>query len=74
MKTYSHGEYNYYVTTALNRLRTSPPGGAVNADANADTFIASKEMHTWHTAHESQPEIAMQNDMGGIGSLFKFKK
>lgn len=73
-KDYSHGEFNYHITTALNRLKTSPPGGAVNADANADTFIASKEMHNWNVAKESRPETPQSNDMGGIGSTFRFKK
>ena len=73
-KSYSHGEFNYHVTTALNRLKTSPPGGAINADSNADTYIASKEMHVWNVGHESRPETPQNNDMGGIGSTFKFKK
>jgi hypothetical protein len=73
-KTYSHGEYNYYITTALNRLNTSPPGGAINADSNGDTYVSSKEMHAWEAARESMPETPQSNDMGGIGSLFRFKK
>lgn len=73
-KTYSHGEFNYHITTALNRLKPTPPGGAVNADANADTFIASKEMHNWNVSKESRPETPQSNDMGGIGSTFRFKK
>jgi len=73
-KDYSHGEFNYHITTALNRLKTSPPGGAVNADANSDTYIASKEMHTWNVAKESRPETPQSNDMGGIGNTFRFKK
>jgi hypothetical protein len=72
-KTYSHGEYNFYITTALNRLLISPMS-AVNADTNADTFVASNEMHAWEAARENQPEIPQSNDMGGIGSIFKFKK
>ncbi|MCB8933380.1 MAG: hypothetical protein M9921_11345 [Fimbriimonadaceae bacterium] len=73
-KTYSHGEFNYHVTTALNRLKTSPPGGAVNADGNSDTFVSSGEMHAWNVSHESRPETPQVNDMGGIGNVFRFKK
>lgn len=73
-KSYSHGEFNYHITTALNRLNTTPPGGVINADANADTFIASKEMHTWNVGHESRPETPQMNDQGGVGATFKFKK
>jgi hypothetical protein len=73
-KTYSHGEYNYYVTTALNRLRPLPPGGAINADSNADTFVASLEMHDWNKNRESRQETPQSADLGGIGALFKFKK
>lgn len=73
-KTYSHGEFNYHVTTALNRLKTNPPGGVVNADGNNDTFISSAEMHAWNVSHESRPETPQSNDMGGVGSVFRFKK
>jgi hypothetical protein len=73
-RSYSHGEFNYHITTALNRLKTTPPGGAVNADGNADTWISSLEMHNWNVGHESRPETPQSNDMGGIGSTFKFKK
>jgi hypothetical protein len=73
-KQYSHGEFNYHITTALNRLKTSPPGGAIDADTNNDNFVASKEMHTWNVGHESRPETPQGDDMGGIGSIFKFKK
>ena len=73
-KSYSHGEFNYHVTTALNRLKTSPPGGGVNADSNSDTFVSSSEMHIWNVSKESQPETPQSNDMGGIGGVFRFKK
>jgi hypothetical protein len=73
-KTYSHGEYNYHITTALNRLRTKPPGGAINAESNADTFISTKEKHNWNVARESLPETPQSADDGGIGSTFKYTK
>jgi hypothetical protein len=71
-KTYSHGEYNYWIISALNRL--TPVGAAVNADANADTFIAMGEMHSWNVGHESRAETPQSNDMGAIGSSFRMKK
>ena len=73
-RTYSHGEYNYYVISALNRLNTVPPGGVINADANADSFVSSLEMHNWDVGHENRPETPQMNDMGGVGSTFRFTK
>jgi hypothetical protein len=73
-RTYSHGEFNYHIITALNRLHTTPPGGVVNADSNADSWISSLEMHNWNVARESRPETPQVNDMGGIGTIFRFKK
>ncbi len=71
-RTYSHGEYDYYITSALNRL--TPMGALVNPDANADTFTSMAEMHAWEAARESLPETPQSNDMGGIGALFRMKK
>ena len=73
-KSYSHGEFNYHITTALNRLKTTPPGGAINADSNADTYISAREMHNWNVAHESRPETPTGNDAAGVGSILKWKK
>lgn len=69
---YSHGEYNYYITSALDRL--TPLGAAVNADSNSDTWVTALEMHNWETSHESRPETPQMNDMGGKGSTVRFKK
>ncbi|HVH46364.1 MAG TPA: C13 family peptidase [Labilithrix sp.] len=71
-KTYSHGEFNYHITTALNRL--APGGAGINADGNSDAWVSSLEMHAWNVAKESRPETPQSNDMGGVGSVFKFKK
>lgn len=71
-RTYSHGEYNYWITSALNRL--TPTGAAVNADANADAWISMAEMHAWEAGHESRAETPQSNDMGGVGGTFRLKK
>lgn len=71
-KVYTHGEFNYHITSALDRR--SPTGASVNADYNWDTFVSAFEMHKWNVAKESRPETPQSNDMGGIGNLFKFKK
>lgn len=71
-RSYSHGEYNYYITCALNRL--APSGAAVNADANADAWISMAEMHAWYVSHENRSETPQANDMGGIGGTFRLKK
>lgn len=69
---YSHGEYNYYITSALDRL--TPAGAVVNADANGDGWVSSLEMHNWESSHESLPETPQKDDTGGKGSTFRFKK
>lgn len=71
-RTYSHGEYDYWITSALNRL--TPVGAAVNADTSADTYLSMAELHAWNAGHESLPETPQMNDMGGVGALFKMKK
>jgi hypothetical protein len=71
-KSYSHGEYNFYVTSALNRL--NPSGVAVIADSNMDTWIASLEMHNWDAVHKSRPEHPQMDNSGGVGDTVRFKK
>lgn len=71
-KPFSHGEYNYWVIGALNRL--TPTNAPVNADANSDTSISMLEMHMWEAGHKSTSETPQANDMGGIGNLFRLKK
>ena len=65
---YSHGEYNYYIISALRGL--TPMGAAVNADANSSGKVSAREAHTWEKNHESRAEIPQMNDMGSIGSSF----
>ncbi len=71
-RPYSHGEYNYWITSALNRL--TPTGAGVNADANADAWVSMAEMHAWEAAHKSTSETPQSNDMGGVGGSFRMKK
>lgn len=60
-KTYSHGEYNYYIISAFNR---SHPG----ADANGNGKVSCMEAHSWEVSHESSPnEVPQFSDIGGIG-------
>lgn len=70
-KPYSHGEYNYYIISAL--AGQNPLGGAVNADSNGNGKVSAKEAHAWNVAHESRSETPQQNDMGGIGNNFYIK-
>jgi hypothetical protein len=71
-RPYSHGEYNYWITSALNRM--TPTGAGVNADSNADAWISMVEMAEWNRTHESQVETPQMNDMGGVGGTFRMKK
>lgn len=68
-KTYTHGEYNYYLIGALSGKYPN------NASANADTItangkVSAKEAHSWVVAKEDQSEIPQQSDPGGIGNGF----
>lgn len=69
---YSHGEYDYYLIGALDRL--TPVGGAVNADGNGNGRIAALEAHNWVVSHENLIETPRMDDSGGIGSAFEFTK
>ncbi len=65
---YHHGEYNYYIISAL--ARRSAAGFAVNADYNGDGRISASEMHTLMAGNENQPEIPQLWDAGGVGAAF----
>lgn len=67
-KTYSHGEYNYYIICALSRL--NPTGGSVNADENSNGKISAREAHNWESSHENLAEIPQVSDTAGIGLNF----
>lgn len=70
-KTYNHGEFNYYITSALDRLTVT--GSLVNADTSGNGEISAREMHEWNRTHESRSETPVMND-GGPGISFQFKK
>jgi hypothetical protein len=68
--TYWHGEYNYYVTSAIGG--TTPSGAAVNADSNSDGKVSAAEAHLWNVSHENQTEAPQSDDSAGIGGTFLF--
>lgn len=75
-KTFSHGEFNYHITTALNRLKPTPPGGSVNADLipSPDGFISAFEMHLRNVGQESRPEVPQAGGSAAVGMNTRFKK
>jgi len=68
---YCHGEYNYYVISAL--AGKTATGGACNADSNGSGKVSSLEAHNWMSSHENQPEIPQMDNMGGVGGSFFIK-
>jgi Peptidase C13 family len=70
-KVYNHGEFNYHITCALDRLKIT--GGAINADTDGNGEISAREMSEWNRTHESRSETPVMND-GGPGNTFQFKK
>ncbi|WP_309711901.1 C13 family peptidase [Armatimonas sp.] len=70
-RQYSHGEFNYHITSALDRVK--PTGGAINADTNSDGKVSVREMSEWNRTHENLPENPQTND-GGPGNGFLFPK
>lgn len=70
-KVYNHGEFNYYIISALDRQTAT--GSFVNADKNGNTLISGWEMHEWNRTHESSTETPVISD-GGPGKTFNFKK
>ncbi len=75
-KNYSHGEFNYHITTALNRLKPTPPGGVVNADLFPvpDTWISGFEMMMRNLGQESRPETPKNGGSTAVGMAMKWKK
>ncbi|OPZ63823.1 MAG: Peptidase C13 family protein [Firmicutes bacterium ADurb.Bin506] len=65
---YHHGEYNYYIISAL--ARRTAAGAPVNADYNGDGRISASEMHTLMAGNENQPEIPQLWDSSGVGARF----
>lgn len=67
-KYYHHGEYNYYLISAL--AGKTPTGSAYNADTNGDGIVSMLEAHNCVVNHENQPETPQKDDMGSIGADF----
>lgn len=70
-KIYHHGEYNYYIISAL--AGKTATGAFVNADGNGDGKISAREMHLFMSARENQPETPQIWDSFGIGNSFVVK-
>jgi len=70
-KWYSHGEYDYYIISSINKA--NPLGGPVNADTSGDNKISAKESHIWEATHKSIDIEHPQMDDGGCGSTFIVK-
>ena len=66
---YHHGEYNYYVTSAIDGKK--PTGSNVNADSNNDGKVSAREAHVYMTNNENRPEIP-QSSGNTTGNAFKF--
>jgi len=69
--TYHHGEYNYYVISAL--AGKTAAGISINADSNGDGKISAREAHAFMTTRENQPESPQLWDTYGIGNTFIVK-
>lgn len=64
--TYTHGEYNYHIISAL--WGATPTGAPINADSNGNGKVSVREMHNWEVGHEdSTGETPQVDDPGGIG-------
>jgi len=70
-QAYNHGEYNYYIISAISG--SIPSGASVNADTNSDSGISALETHNWEVSHEDLAEVPQISDMGGVGSTFMMK-
>ncbi|MHB0997613.1 MAG: C13 family peptidase [Armatimonadota bacterium] len=62
---YTHGEYNYYIISALDG--NLPTGAAVNADTTNDNRICVREAHNWNVNHENRSEVPQYSDSGNLG-------
>lgn len=65
--TYHHGEYNYYIISALGGA--TPTGAAVNADTNGNGKCSAFEAHQWMVGHENRSEVP-QVSGGSVGTGF----
>lgn len=65
---YHHGEYNYYIISALAGRTIT--GTVVNADSDGDSRINAKEMHNFMAARENQPEHPQVWDSFEVGTAF----
>jgi hypothetical protein len=70
-QAYNHGEYNYYIISAISG--STPGGASANADANSDNGISALEAHNWEASHEDLAEVPQMSDIGGVGSTFIIK-
>jgi hypothetical protein len=69
---YRHGEYNYYIISALAGV--TPFGtSAAAADTNGNGSASALEAHQWMATNENRVEVPQFNDMGGVGAAFHIK-
>jgi hypothetical protein len=57
---YHHGEFNFYLFSALNGQTVT--GTAVSADSNNNGFVTMREVFNYIQAHENQPETPQYDD------------
>jgi hypothetical protein len=67
-RTYHHGEYNYYITSAISGM--TPTGTAVNPDTSGDGKVSAREVHDWEVAHENLAETPQFDGGSGVGQSF----
>ncbi len=71
---YSYGEFDFHIITAIGMAAVPSTPIAPFPNANNDGVITTLEMHNWNALKESRSETPQMNDMGGIGSTFRFAK
>jgi len=70
---YRHGEYNYYITSALSGSTPAPGAAGVNADIGVvNGHVSALEAHNWYATHENQPEVPVKTG-DAVGNLFTIK-
>jgi hypothetical protein len=67
-RTYHHGEYNYYIISAISGR--TPTGASVNPDTGGDGKVCAREVHDWDVTHESSSETPQFDGGGGVGQSF----
>ena len=69
---YWHGEYNYWIISALSGKRPTGVSITAAADGNHNCWVCGMEAHGYEASQHHQPEIPQASELGTVGSTYRW--